>query len=1222
MLEKLTERSWFANLGMQAKAGLIVGLLISMFLLLLGANWVMGQMVKAQERRVEQVRQVSVLAADAIRAFNRRQLETTRTALAEPRNLKARLAASTALTTEMLAALRAAVSGEPTLLPFAERASRISGRWSDAVAAPLLTAAESADLDTIEAALRVFLAAEASEEGYRGIVGAIDELSAAASAEVVSAQVDLDRADAIVSAIDVIALVATLFVAVAGVFLGAVFMAIPLRRLAELMTRLAEQDHTIEVPYAERKDEVGTLARALRVFKATSIAAYDTDWVKTSLNAIGTRLQAQEDTRAFADALLTELAPLLGAGVGVFYAHDETAGPEGEALELVGSYAFSERRHLATRVRLGEGLVGQCALERQTIVLSPVPADHMRIRTGTGEAAAHTVVAVPLVLKKRLLGVVELALLAPMDERARRLLHEVMPLAALSLDNLARAARTRELLEQSQKQAQELRVAEEELRTQQEELRATNEQLHERTLRLAASEEELRVQAEELQASNDVLRRSSQEMTEQKELLEALNQQMEARAEELLRANEYKSQFLANMSHELRTPLNSLLILSQDLAENRTGNLDADQVEAASIIHSSGSNLLRLINDILDLSKVEAGKMEVVREPVKVASVAQRLERNFRRLAQERKLRLSVSVTEAPDLVFTDPGKLDQILTNLVGNALKFTMQGRVSVTFSQDEAGKRLRVAVADSGIGIPEEKLGTIFEAFEQVDASTRRQFGGTGLGLAITQRLAGLLGGSVSVESSLGQGSTFTLEIPVGEPLPDEADGESGTAPSLAPSLPPSLAPSLAPSAGLSPAQVTFDTTRQEREAAGLSGLPPVPAVSVEDDRDRLTPGSTVILVVEDDPVFARTLVGLVRRKGYLALAAGDGESGLALARTYRPTGILLDVMLPGLDGWTVIERLKADAATRHIPVHFVSALDESRRGRDLGAVGFLTKPVSAEQLSEALGLLTHYSADRPRRVLVVDDDAAARHAVRTLLAREKAQIVEAASAEAALEVVAAGDLDCIVLDLGLPGMSGFELIERLAEGDRHVPVVVYSGRDLTTEERMKLRAFTDAIVVKGALSPERLLDEVSLFLHSVQREPEQLAANPDGDLEGRKLLLVDDDMRNIYALAKVLRARGVNVVLAQDGAKALGQLDEQPDIEIVLMDVMMPVMDGYEAMTQIRAQPRFAKLPVIALTAKAMKDDREKCLAAGASDYLAKPVDVPKLLSMIRTWLAAR
>ena len=1207
MLQKITERSWFADLRMQTKAGLIVGLLMAMFMLLLGANWVTARMAQEQEHRVEQIRQIGVLAADATRVFNRRQLELMRGALADPRNLRTRLSAANALTAEKLGALRAAVVAEPSLLPFAERAGRIAARWNDAVAAPVLTAAESGDAAAIDAALRVFLAAESSEEGYRGIIGALDELSAAASAEIVGAQADLDRADAIVSTIDIIALIATLCVAAAGVFLGAVFMAQPLRRLAELMTRLAENDRTIEVPYTVRKDEVGTLARALKVFKATSIEAHDTDWVKSGLNTIATRLQAQEDPRDFADALLTELAPLVGAGVGVFYASDEAAGPETAALNLVGSYAFAERRHLSTRVSLGEGLIGQCAQEKKPIVLSPVPADHLRIRTGTGEAAAHAVIAVPLVLKKRLLGVIELALLAPLDERARRLLNEAAPLVALSLDNLVRAARTRELLEQSQKQAQELRVVEEELRTQQEELRATNEQLHERSARLAASEEELRVQAEELQASNDVLRRSSQEMTEQKELLEALNQQMEARAEELLRANEYKSQFLANMSHELRTPLNSLLILSQDLAENRTGNLDADQVEAASIIHSSGSNLLRLINDILDLSKVEAGKMEVVREPVKVASVAQRLERNFRRLAQERKLRLAVSVADAPDLVFTDPGKLDQILTNLVGNALKFTMQGRVSVTFSQDEAGKTLKVAVADSGIGIPEDKLDAIFEAFEQVDASTRRQFGGTGLGLAITQRLARLLGGKVTVESALGQGSTFILEIPVGEPLPEE-DAPAAAAP----------IPAVTPDAR----QAAFATTRQEREAAGLSGLPPVPAVSVEDDRDRLTPGATVILVVEDDPVFARTLVGLVRRKGYLALAAGDGESGLALARTYKPTGILLDVMLPGLDGWTVIERLKADAATRHIPVHFVSALDESRRGRDLGAVGFLTKPVSADQLSEALGLLTHYSADRPRRVLVVDDDAAARHAVRTLLAREKAQIVEAASAEEALEVVAQGDLDCIVLDLGLPGMSGFELIERLAGGERHVPVVVYSGRDLTTEERMKLRAFTDAIVVKGALSPERLLDEVSLFLHSVQREPEQLAANPDGDLEGRKLLLVDDDMRNIYALAKVLRARGVNVVLAQDGAKALAQLDEQPDIEIVLMDVMMPVMDGYEAMTQIRAQPRFAKLPVIALTAKAMKDDREKCLAAGASDYLSKPVDVPKLLSMIRTWLAAR
>ena len=1199
MLGKLAERSWLANLGMQTKVGIIVGAMLGAFLLLLGANWATGEMARQNRLRADAIKSIGDLTAETTRAFYRRQIIAVRVALSDPGAVGARIAEATLAADRQLEELRRSVAAEPTLRPFSERAFRIAQRWPELVGAPLEVAAENGP-NAMGPALRAFVTAEAGENGYRAISGALDELDAAAEAGVAAAEADLDRAEAVLFAIDISALVTAIVVAVGGMVLGATFLAWPLRRLASLMSRLADQDRSIDVPYLDRKDEVGTIARALAVFKSTSVEMHDADWVKGSINAVGARLQGAGDLRAFSDALLTELAPRLEAGAAVFYVFDETEG----RLDLAGSYALTERRHLTTRIALGEGLVGQCALERKPITLSPVAADYVRIRSGTGEAAPHAVTAVPVILKERLLGVMEFALLADLDGPRRRLLEEIGPLVALSMDNLARANRTQELLAQSQKQAGELRVAEEELRTQQEELRATNEQLHERSQRLAASEEELRVQAEELQTSNDVLRRSSQEMTEQKDLLETLNRQMEARASELVKANQYKSQFLANMSHELRTPLNSLLILSQDLAENRTGNLDADQVEAASIIHSSGSNLLRLINDILDLSKVEAGKMEVAIEPVNIAAAAQRLERNFRRLAQEKKLRLAVLAAEAPQTVYTDPGKLDQILTNLVGNALKFTMQGRVSVTFSAGADGRTLKVEVADSGIGIPEDKKDAIFEAFEQVDSSTRRQFGGTGLGLAITQRLARLLGGTIEVESSVGQGSTFTLEIPVGEPRDEDAAEAFHAAPVHA-SLP---APALA--------------TRQEREAAGISGVRTVPAVQVEDDRDALTPGATVILVVEDDPVFARTLVGLVRRKGYLALAAGDGESGLALARTYKPTGILLDVMLPGLDGWSVIERLKGDAATRHIPVHFVSALDEGRRGRDLGAVGFLTKPVSAEQLSEALGLLTHFSADRRRRVLVVDDDAAARHAVRKLLGRESADIVEAGSGEEALEVVEKSELDCIVLDLGLPGMSGFELIEKLAEGDRHVPVVVYSGRDLTPEERMKLRAHTDSIVVKGALSPERLLDEVSLFLHSVQREPKALAANPDGDLEGRKLLLVDDDMRNIYALAKVLRARGVDVVLAQDGAKALAQLDEQPDIEIVLMDVMMPVMDGYEAMTQIRAQPRFARLPVIALTAKAMKDDREKCLAAGASDYLAKPVDVPKLLSMIRTWLAAR
>ncbi|QRG07055.1 response regulator [Xanthobacter dioxanivorans] len=1192
MAERRLGGSWFADLSMQWKAGGVVAMLVAMFLLLLGANALFTRAGDRVQAQVDSVRRIVILSDAATRAVARRQAQAVRDALTDPRSLASQIPAASAEVAERLAALSAAAGASPALAPFVQRATRIATAWPDAIGAPLLAA--SGDAAALPAALRGFLAAEASEAGARGINGALDELTATANAQITVARSALSENEAIVGAIDVIALIATVAAGIGGLVLGARFVSRPLRHLAELMSRLAGHELDVEVPYSERGDEVGIIARALKVFKAMAIETRDNDWVKGSLNTIATRVQGADDLKDFADSLLAELAPRVEAGVGVFYRFDEAT----DELSLLGSYAFGERRHLSTAYRLGEGLVGQCALEKKTIILSPVPEDYVRIRSGIGEAAPQAVAAMPLVLKGRLLGVVELGCLVAIEDRRARLLDEVRTLAALSFDNLARAIRTRELLEQSQRQATDLRVAEEELRTQQEELRATNEQLLGQSQRLSASEEELRVQAEELKSSNDVLRRSSEELTGQKELLETLNRQMEARAEELVRANQYKSQFLANMSHELRTPLNSLLILSHDLAENRSGNLDADQVEAATIIHASGSNLLRLINDILDLSKVEAGKMEVVREPVNVTAFAQRIERNFRRVAQERKLRFSVTVADAPPMVYTDAGKLEQILTNLVGNALKFTVQGRVSVSFANGETADTFKVAVTDSGIGIPDDKQDAIFEAFEQVDASTRRQFGGTGLGLAITQRLAQLLGGVVAVESKLGQGSTFTLTLPVGEPPAEEESEDAGA-----------LARAPAPMA----------------RARGVSGLAPLPAVSmpsVPDDREALTPGATAILVVEDDPVFARTLVGIVRRKGYQVLAAGDGESGIELARRYKPTGILLDVMLPGMDGWTVIERLKADPATRHIPVHFVSALDETRRGRDLGAVGFLTKPVSAEKLGEALQLLAHFASDRPRRVLVVDDDAAARHAVRTLLAREKAEIVEAGSGEEALEVAAKTELDCIVLDLGLPGMSGFDLIERLAEGEHPVPVVVYSGRDLTQEESLRLRAFTDSIVVKGALSPERLLDEVNLFLHSVQHEPRSVPEHPDGDLEGRKLLLVDDDMRNIFALAKVLRARGINVVLAQDGAKALAQLDAEPDIEIVLMDVMMPVMDGYEAMEQIRAQPRFAKLPMIALTAKAMKDDREKCLAAGASDYLAKPVDVPKLLSMIRSWLPAK
>ncbi|MGQ3675391.1 response regulator [Xanthobacter sp. TB0139] len=1200
--------SWLANLPLQWKFGSLIVILVSLFLLLLGANTLTLYLAGLAQKQADELVSYVEMSNTTARAINQRQAELIQATFTRPEALDTRLQAADLEVARSITNLQNATNNLPALREFVHQAAQINDRWSDTVALSMVTLARKRMQGNIEGegpALQAFLQNEAGDGGSRAILARLDQMNNAADTILRTSRIKLERAQNIVVWIDAIALLAVLLAGIGALYLTSRLIGRPLRHLADLMERLANHDHTIEVPYTERRDEVGIIGRALAVFRAMAQETYEANWVKTAAASLSSRLQATEDVENFAGNLLDELAPSLNAGVGVFYSFDA----QKKELNLTGTYAYKARRHVTTSYRLGEGVVGQCARNRTPILLSPVPDDYITIHSGTGEATPAAVFAIPLVNKGQLLGVMEFAAFEPFSGKRQALVNEVAPMAALSLENLTRAVRTLELLEQTQRQTNELRVAEEELRTQQEELRATNEQLQQQSQKLAASEEELRVQAEELQSSNEVLRHKSEELETQKHKLEDMNQEIEARADDLARANQYKSQFLANMSHELRTPLNSLLILAHDLAENRAGHLDDEEIEAANIIHGSGTNLLRLINDILDLSKVEAGKMDVVREPVSIPAIAARMERNFRHVAQEKGLDFTVSIApDAPPQIITDDGKLEQITNNLLSNAFKFTTQGSVRVTFARGAADKMLDVEVTDTGIGIPEDKKDFIFQAFEQVDSSTRRQFGGTGLGLAITLRLARLLGGDVTVQSTPGAGSTFRLSVPVGE----GASSASTTGQGGASTAPTTQTPALMPPA-----------------APAVQIANPTPVFDVEDDRATLEKGDTIILAVEDDPAFARTLVNLVRRKGYKALAAGDGVSALELARAHKPTGILLDVMLPGMDGWTVISRLKADPATRHIPVHFVSALDEERRGRDLGAVGFLTKPVTAEALNDALALLTHFSPDHLRRVLVVDDDATSRLAVRKLLSGEQVEMVEADSAEKALELIGQGGressplpFDCIVLDLGLPGMSGFDFLEALATDGQQVPVVVYSGRDLTAEESMKLRAFTDSIVVKGALSPERLLDEVSLFLHSVRQEIHAVPMDPDGDLKGRKLLLVDDDMRNIYALAKVLRGKGLEVSLAQDGAKAIAQLDAQPDVEIVLMDIMMPVMDGYEAMTEIRKNPAHAKLPIIALTAKAMKDDREKCLASGASDYLAKPVDVPKLLSMIRAWLPPR
>ncbi|WP_449468253.1 response regulator [Stenotrophomonas humi] len=1003
-------------------------------------------------------------------------------------------------------------------------------------------------------------------------------------------------------AISLVLLVAGFLIIIGTLWMISRVVVKPINRLTQKMTRLSNDDLDVEINGLERGDEIGAIARALDVFRRNSLASRDANWVKLSVGEVSAALQAMQTPDDYAQALVSQIAPRIGAPIGVFFVFDE----QEKELRLQGSYGFQRRKHLGLRYGLGDGLIGQAALERTRISVQQVPDEFFGVHSALGEAQPNALVAVPLLLKDRLLGVLEFGSFGHFSASQEAFIDSVLAPAALGLDNIRRAGETQLLLDHTRAQAEELQQSQVALQAQEEELRAANEELQGKTVeleehaqRLSASEEELRVQAEELQASNEELRQKTEVLNEQKDVLQVLQRETEFKAQELARASQYKTDFLANMSHELRTPLNSLLILSKELAENESGHLDSEEVESAAVIHDSGSNLLRLINDILDLSKIEAGKMDVYREEVRVEALTREVTRHFRHMAMESRLEFTIDLDPAvPESLVTDRSKLQQVLNNLLGNAFKFTREGKVTLHLAMADAAlltrvgaaadeQHLALSVRDTGIGIPEERLESIFEAFEQVDSSTSRHYGGSGLGLAIARRLAQLLGGQLVVDSEQGKGSCFALVLPLW-------------------------------SAAVSTVPTTI--TVEQRLAPTPVRSATAPLIDwIPDDRHAIAAGESIILTIEDDPAFARILVDLIRRKGHRALAAADGESGLELARRYRPTGILLDVMLPGMDGWSVLQHLKHDAVTAAIPVHFISAVDEAAKGVALGAVGYLTKPVDRKALIAAFDHLLDVAGKIVRKLLLVDDDDDSRLALTRLLQADNVEIDQVASGEEALERIATHSYDCIVLDLNLGGISGVEFLERAAALVAVPPVVIYSGQDLSREESLKLRQYTDSIVIKGQRSPERLLDEVSLFLHSIGSRGGNATPSDDQHLAGRQVLLVDDDMRNLFALSKSLRARGINVSMAQDGYKALQQLEENPGIELILMDIMMPGMDGYETTREIRKRAEWSNLPIIAVTAKAMHGDRDKCLDAGANDYLTKPVDLDKLLSMMRVWL---
>jgi CheY-like chemotaxis protein/signal transduction histidine kinase/CHASE3 domain sensor protein len=920
-------------------------------------------------------------------------------------------------------------------------------------------------------------------------------------------------------------------------------------------------------------------------------------WLSTGQMALSERLRGDQTLEKMGNNLLEFLAAFLDAQVATVYI------AEGDHFVRIAGYALSASAAMDT-VGAGDGLIGQAAKDNRALHVRDVPEGYLSIASGVGQATPSELLVAPASIDGVVYAVVELGFFGEADPAKSAFLTRVSESIAVAVRASKDRHRREELLQETQQQAEELQAG-------QEELRVSNEELEEQGRVLKESQAQMESQQAELEQINTQLEEQTNLLENQRDALARSHGVLTAKSTELQRANEYKSEFLANMSHELRTPLNSTLILAKLLADNKDGNLTAQQVKFAQTITSAGNDLLSLINDVLDLSRIEAGKVDVTPEAVSVAAIVDALVKTFQPAAEQKRLSFSTAVEPGvPEQIETDPQRLGQILKNMLSNALKFTEKGEVALRIFSAGSGQ-VSFAVRDTGVGIAPHQQEVIFEAFRQADGSIHRKFGGTGLGLSISRDLAALLGGDIGVQSEPNAGSVFTLTIPV-----------IYTVPPAAPSKPPRPAAAVQSAAA---EKVRLPAESPMNEALG-------PA-TVEDDRETLTLGGRSVLVVEDDTAFAMILRDLARELGYQCVVTQRANDGLAAASTFKPSAILLDVNLPDHSGLGVLDQLKRNPQTRHIPVHVLSVSDYKQVALEMGAIGYALKPAKREELIEVLKHLEAKFSQHLRRVLVVEDDARQRESIRELLGNEDVQITGVATANEALRELEAVTYDCMVVDLNLPDFSGHDLLEKMARqvDGAFPPVIVYTGRALTKDEEQSLRRFSKSIIIKDARSPERLLDEVTLFLHQVESElsPERqqmikTARNRESALEGRRVLVVEDDIRNIFALSSVLEPTGISVVIARNGREALDVLarsskDASASIDLVLMDIMMPEMDGFTAMREIRKRGEWKHLPIIALTAKAMKDDHEKCLAAGASDYIAKPLDVEKLLSLVRVWM---
>ncbi|MGB8089091.1 MAG: HAMP domain-containing protein [Pseudolabrys sp.] len=955
------------------------------------------------------------------------------------------------------------------------------------------------------------------------------------------------------------------------------------RAIAEVATAVTKGDLTRSVQVdargevAELKDNINTMIDNLRL---TTDRNTEQDWLKTNLAKFTNMLQGQRDLTTVGRLLLSELTPLVHAQQGVIY---QVESEELQSMRLLSAYADDGANGHPQRLRIGEGLIGQCASDKRRLLITEMPDHAVPIGSALFKVKPANIIVLPVLFENQVKAVIELASVKEFTALQTMFLEQLTASIGIVLNSIEATMQTEGLLKQSQQLAGELQ-------TQQRELQQTNEQLEQK--------------AQQLAERNVEVERKNQE-------IEQARRALEEKAAELALTSKYKSEFLANMSHELRTPLNSILILGQQLADNPDGNLTSKQTEFARTIHGAGTDLLNLISDILDLSKIESGTVTVEAEEIFFSNLLDAVGRPFRHEAETRQLSFKVDLD--PSLgrsLTTDSKRLQQVLKNLLSNAFKFTDRGGVQLkVFAApvgwtsthpvlSQAQSVVAFEVADTGIGIPAEKQKIIFEAFQQADASTSRKYGGTGLGLAISRELSSLLGGEIHIRSAPGVGSTFTLYLPIAYAGPSVA------------TRPTTLPASHAPAAGMPIV------------------LPERPIEQIPDDRHEIQPGDSILLIVEDDPHYCRVLIDLARVKGFKVLVAMRGADALELAKQYQPNAVSLDVFLPDMLGWSVLSQLKQNPLTRHIPVQIITLDEDKHHGLARGAFSFVTKPTSTEGVEAALRRIKEYSTPRRKRLLVVEDNPAEQLSISELLGYDDVEIETAGTGRDALAALRRHPADCVVLDLRLPDMSGFEVLEQLGADETlsEVPVVVFTGRELSAEEDARLHTMARSIVVKGVESPERLLDETALFLHRVvtdlpiekQRMLERLTTS-DEDLVSRTVLLVDDDARNIFALSSVLERRGMRVLTATTGNEAIKLIESNNDIAIVLMDIMMPEMDGYQTMEEIRKNANFRRLPIIALTAKAMKGDREKCLDAGASDYLAKPVNTEQLLSALRSWL---